>query len=218
MSLAIFDLDETLIATDSDHAWGEYLVASGVVDADEYTTKNNEFYESYKRGELDINAYLTFSCAMLPAYSMAELNDMRQDFINEFIAPNVLSKALALVEKHRSQADHLMVITATNQFITEPIAALFDINTLIAPVLEICEGRYTGQILGTPSFGIGKVTRLHEWITANDQTLNGSYFYSDSHNDLPLLREVTHPVAVDPDELLRHEAEKEKWPIISLRD
>ena len=218
MSLAIFDLDETLIATDSDHAWGEYVVASGIVDANEYTAKNNEFYESYKRGELDIDAYLTFSCAMLPAYSMAELHDMRQDFINEFIAPHVLPKALALVEKHRSQEDNLMIITATNQFITEPIAALFDIGTLIAPVLEICDGRYTGQILGTPSFGAGKVTRLYEWLTANNQTLNGSFFYSDSHNDLPLLQEVTHPIAVDPDELLREQAEKERWPIISLRD
>jgi HAD superfamily hydrolase (TIGR01490 family) len=218
LSLAIFDLDETLIATDSDHAWGEYVVASGVVDADEYTAKNNEFYESYKRGELDIDAYLTFSCAMLAAYSMAELNDMRQNFIDDFIAPKVLSKALALVEKHRSQEDHLMIITATNQFITEPIAALFDISTLIAPVLEICDGRYTGQILGTPSFGAGKVTRLFEWLATNDQTLSGSFFYSDSHNDLPLLQEVTHPIAVDPDELLRGQAEKEKWPIISLRD
>lgn len=218
MSLAIFDLDETLIATDSDHAWGEYVVASGFVDADEYTAKNNEFYESYKRGELDIDAYLTFSCAMLPAYSMAELNDMRQNFIDDFIAPKVLSKALALVERHRSQEDHLMIITATNQFITEPIATLFDISTLIAPVLEICDGRYTGQILGTPSFGAGKVTRLFEWLTTNDQTLSGSFFYSDSHNDLPLLQEVTHPIAVDPDELLRGQAEKEKWPIISLRD
>lgn len=218
MSLAIFDLDETLIATDSDHAWGEYVAASGLVDADEYTAKNNQFYDSYKRGKLDIDAYLTFSCAMLSQYSMTELIDMRQDFVTEFIAPFVLSKALALVDKHRNQEDHLIVITATNQFITEPIAALFDVDTLIAPVLEICDGRYTGQILGTPSFGVGKVTRLREWIVANDQSLVESYFYSDSHNDLPLLREVTHPVAVDPDEILQAEAEKEKWSIISLRD
>lgn len=218
MSLAIFDLDETLIATDSDHAWGEYVAASGLVDADEYTAKNNQFYDSYKRGKLDIDAYLTFSCAMLSQYSMTELIDMRQDFVTEFIAPFVLPKALALVDKHRNQEDHLIVITATNQFITEPIAALFDVDTLIAPVLEICDGRYTGQILGTPSFGVGKVTRLREWIVANDQSLVESYFYSDSHNDLPLLREVTHPVAVDPDEILQAEAEKEKWSIISLRD
>lgn len=218
MALAIFDLDETLISIDSDHAWGEFLEDSGLVDADAHREKNDAFYEDYKRGQLDIDAYLRFACEVLASYSLSELKDFRATFIQTKILPVVLPKAKALVESHRRQGDELLVITSTSRFVTEPIVALFGIDNLIAPEPEIANGRYTGRIVGTPSYREGKVTRLNDWLQSRTLTMTGSHFYSDSHNDLPLLNVVDHPVAVDPDDTLRQVAGNAAWQIISLRD
>lgn len=217
MTLAIFDLDNTLIADDSDYLWGKFLVDQGIVDRLVYDKINAKFYEDYQNGTLDMLAFLRFALTPLAAHPIEQLHNWRQDFINTIIKPLLLDKAKALIEKHRAQGDTLLVITATNSFITAPIVALYGIEHLIATTPEMIEGKYTGNVNGVPCFQEGKVTRLNEWLTLNNEKLEGSYFYSDSHNDLPLLKLVDFPVAVDPDEKLRDFADTQKWEIISLR-
>ena len=217
MTLAIFDLDNTLIADDSDYLWGKFLVDQGIVDRLVYDKINAKFYEDYQNGTLDMVAFLRFALAPLATHPIEQLHNWRQDFINTIIKPLLLDKAKALIEKHRAQGDTLIVITATNSFITAPIVALYGIEHLIATTPEMIDGKYTGNVNGVPCFQEGKVTRLNEWLTLNNEKLEGSYFYSDSHNDLPLLKLVDFPVAVDPDEKLRDFADTQKWEIISLR-
>ena len=218
MTLAIFDLDNTLIADDSDYLWGKFLVDQGIVDRLVYDKINAQFYEDYQNGTLDMMAFLRFALEPLAAHPIEQLHNWRQDFINSIIKPLLLDRAKALTEKHRAQGDTLLVITATNSFITAPIVALYGIEHLIATTPEMIDGKYTGNVNGVPCFQEGKVTRLNEWLTLNNEKLEGSYFYSDSHNDLPLLKLVDFPVAVDPDEKLRDFADTQKWEIISLRD
>ncbi len=218
MSLALFDLDNTLIAGDSDHAWGEFLVNKGLVDAEEYKKANDHYYHAYLEGTLDIHDYLAFSLKPLTQYTTQEIHAWREIFIEECIRPLLLPAATDLLDKHRQQGHEILIITATNRFITEPIARLLDVQELIAVEPEFIDGSYTGKVLGVPSFREGKVIRLNAWLTEKDLTLKNSWFYSDSHNDLPLLEVVDNPVAVDPDEELRLRAIKEGWPIISLRD
>jgi HAD superfamily hydrolase (TIGR01490 family) len=218
MTLAIFDLDNTLIADDSDYLWGKFLVDQGIVDRLVYDKINAQFYEDYQNGTLDMMAFLRFALEPLAAHPIEQLHNWRQDFINSIIKPLLLDRAKALIEKHRAQGDTLLVITATNSFITAPIVALYGIEHLIATTPEMIDGKYTGNVNGIPCFQEGKVTRLNEWLTLNNEKLEGSYFYSDSHNDLPLLKLVDFPVAVDPDEKLRDFADTQKWEIISLRD
>ena len=218
MTLAIFDLDNTLIADDSDYLWGKFLVDQGIVDRLVYDKINAKFYEDYQNGTLDMMAFLRFALVPLAAHPIEQLHNWRQDFINSIIKPLLLDRAKALIEKHRAQGDTLLVITATNSFITAPIVALYGIEHLIATTPEMIDGKYTGNVNGVPCFQEGKVTRLNEWLTLNNEKLEGSYFYSDSHNDLPLLKLVDFPVAVDPDEKLRDFADTQKWEIISLRD
>lgn len=218
MALAIFDLDETLIAADSDQAWGDFVAAKGLVDAEEHKAMNNAFYEDYKQGKLDIDAYMRFSCTVLAEHDMETLEALRQEFFAERVTPMLLPRASELIERHREAGDCLIVVTATIDFVTAPIVSHLGIENLIAPVPEVREGRYTGEITGIPSFREGKVIRLKQWMSESGETLEGSYFYSDSRNDLPLLELVAHPVAVDPDPVLRAVAEERSWPIISLRD
>lgn len=218
MSLALFDLDNTLIAGDSDHAWGDFLVHKGLVDAEVYKTTNDRFYREYQQGTLDIHEYLAFSLRPLTQYSTAAMLDHRAEFVETWIRPLVLPAALELLERHRQQGDRLLIITATNRFITAPIAELLGVADLIAVEPEFINGRYTGQVTGIPSFREGKVTRLTAWLQQEGLDLAGSWFYSDSQNDLPLLQQVDNPVAVDPDDTLRQHAEQQGWPVISLRD
>ncbi|CBL43718.1 HAD-superfamily hydrolase, subfamily IB [gamma proteobacterium HdN1] len=217
MILALFDLDNTLLCGDSDHAWGQFLVERKVVDADEYRRHNDAFYEDYQLGRLDIRAYLEFALAPLVNRSQEELDALHADFMVSTIAKMRLPKADALIQKHIREGHLPIIITSTNRFITEPIAKSLGIDILIATEPERDAKGYTGKIVGTPCFREGKITRIHEWLATNGHTLSGSYFYSDSINDLPLLQVVSHPVAVDPDERLRQEAENQGWPIISLR-
>ncbi|MGY8849750.1 MAG: histidinol-phosphatase [Pseudomonadales bacterium] len=217
MALAIFDLDNTLIAGDSDHGWGEFLVANDKVDANHYQRMNDQFYVDYEAGCLDILAYLEFSLAPLAATSMEELAALHLKFMQQIISPLRLPKAEALIEQHRQAGDRLLVITSTNRFIVEPICQALGIDELLATDPEIIDGRYTGKIVGTPTYQEGKVERLKLWLSENNETLAGSYFYSDSINDLPLLLEVDKPVAVDPDDALSAEATSRGWDIISLR-
>ena len=218
MPLTIFDLDETLIAADSDHEWGQFVIDKDLVDAQKHKKKNDDFYEQYKAGQLDIDEYLQFSCSILTQYSIEDLHRFRSEFVAQRILPIILDKAQDLVKKHRELGDTLLVITSTIEFVTRPIVDEFGIDILIAPDPEIVSNRYTGRIVGVPSFAAGKVTRLEQWLANRQDSLEGSSFYSDSHNDLPLLRLVDNPVAVDPDPILREKAEENQWPIISLRD
>ena len=218
MALAIFDLDNTLIAGDSDYLWGEFIVSKGLVDAESFQKGNDHFYQQYEAGVMDIEEYLAFCLEPLTRYSIDELKVFHQQFMAEAINSIMLPKAKALLKKHRDQGDHLMIITATNRFVTEPIAEAFEVDTLLAIDLEIKDNRYTGNVVGTPTYQSGKVTRLKEWLDEHpEHSIAGSYFYSDSHNDLPLLEESESPCAVDADPKLTAVAEKNGWPVISLR-
>ena len=217
MALAIFDLDNTLLADDSDYLWGVYLSELGIVDRAYYESENERFYREYKEGNLDIMEFLRFSLTPLKQNRLEDLHQWRQSFIEQKIAPLILPKATDLIERHRSAGDTLMIITATNAFVTTPIAELLGIDHLIATDPEFVNGQYTGEVSGTPSFREGKVTRLNQWMEKHQATLSGSFFYSDSHNDIPLLQMVDNPFAVDPDETLKAHAEQQGWPVISLR-
>jgi len=218
VQLAIFDLDNTLLAGDSDYAWGQFLAQTGAVDAEEYAERNRAFYEDYLAGTLDIDAFLHFSLAPLAQHTVEQLEAWRAQFLEEVIVPMITESARELVEKHRHKGHELMIITATNAFVTEPIAARFGIEHLLATRPERVEGRYTGSYVGTPTFQEGKIRALDEWLAARAAQPEKTWFYSDSRNDIPLLERVNHPVAVDPDNVLRGHAEQLDWPIISLRD
>lgn len=217
MRLALFDLDNTLLGGDSDHAWGDYLCERGILDAATYKTRNDEFYQDYLAGTLDLTAYLNFTLEILGRTEMAQIDEWHRDFMRDCIEPIMLPKAMELIAKHREAGDKLVVITATNRFVTAPIVARLGIDTLLATECEIVDGRYSGRTTDVPCFREGKVTRLNRWLEENQLNLDDSYFYSDSLNDLPLLEQVANPVAVDPDPKLRAEAEKRGWPVITLR-
>jgi HAD superfamily hydrolase (TIGR01490 family) len=217
VSIALFDLDNTLIAGDSDYLWGCFLVEQGIVDGAIYESENRRFYDQYRVGELDIHEFLDFQLRPLAEHSMDTLQQWHSQYLQEKITPILLPKAQALIDKHRQQDDTLIVITATNRFITAPIAELYGIQHLLATEPEIVNGAYTGNVTGTPCFQAGKVEQLTDWLVNSRQSLDDSWFYSDSHNDLPLLEKVIHPVAVDPDEILAQHAKDHNWPIISLR-
>lgn len=217
MSLAIFDLDNTLIGGDSDHLWGEFLVENNLVDHDTYKQKNDVFYRQYQDGTLNILEYLEFALMPLAQIEADELERLHKQFMQEKIAPIMLPKAQQLVDRHRQAGDTLLIITATNRFITQPIATSLGIDNLLATEGEIVKGRYTGRVSGTPCFQEGKVSRLRSWLNEARMDLDNSYFYSDSANDIPLLECVTYPIAVDPDERLTDYAKRNNIPIISLR-
>lgn len=218
MSLALFDLDNTLIAGDSDHLWGEFLVEQSLVDAEDYRARNDEFYRAYQRGELNIDAYLRFALAPLAQFSLARLAELHQQFLREKIEPLRIPGAEALITEHRARGDVLAIITSTNRFITEPIARLLGIEHLLATELEVAGDRYTGNIIGVPCYRAGKIDHLENWLKDHPQDLRGSYFYSDSINDLPLLEKVDNPVVVDPDPLLSAHARGQGWPELRLQE
>ncbi|WP_296246808.1 HAD family hydrolase [Pseudomonas sp. UBA4194] len=217
MRLALFDLDNTLLGGDSDHAWGDYLCERGILDADAYKARNDDFYQDYLAGKLDLNEYLNFSLEILAATDMAQLDEWHRDFMRDCIEPIMLPKAAALLQWHRDAGDKLVIITATNRFVTGPIAERLGVETLLATEAEIVDGRYTGRSIDVPCFKEGKVTRLNRWLEENGFDLQDSYFYSDSMNDLPLLEQVANPVVVDPDPRLQEEAKRRGWKEISLR-
>lgn len=214
--LAIFDLDNTLLAGDSDALWGQFIAQHGHVNKEEYERENLRFYEAYKAGTLDIYEFLAFSLKPLSQLDMAELSRLHHRFMQECILPIISQQARHLVNQHREKGDVLLIITATNRFITAPIAKEFGIENLLATEAEIINNQYTGQVSGTPCFQEGKVTRLNEWLQQTGYTLEDSYFYSDSHNDIPLLEIVSYPVAVDPDTKLEEYALQKAWEILRL--
>lgn len=218
MSLAIFDLDNTLLSTDSDHAWGEFLLEQGAVDPVAYREANERFMANYNAGTLDMAAFLEVALKPLADNPPEQLAAWHQQFMISKIEPHILPKAEELLARHRTKGDTLLIITATNRFITAPIAERLGVDHLIAVNPEVANGRYTGRVSGIPSYREGKVTRLNQWLEQQNLSMDGAWFYSDSHNDLPLLEKVDHPVVVDPDDTLRKIAEERQWRIMSLRD
>jgi len=218
LSLAIFDLDNTLLNGDSDYLWGQFLVENGLVDKAYYERENLRFYEEYKAGTLDIMEFLAFSLKPLSEHTLDALNLWHQRFMAEKIDTIMLPAARHLLQQHRDQGDYLLIITATNSFVTRPIAAALGVDDILATEPELLHGRYTGKVSGLPTFREGKVERLHQWLANSPYNLEQSWFYSDSLNDLPLLEVVTHPVAVDPDPSLEQHARMKGWPVMTLRN
>jgi HAD superfamily hydrolase (TIGR01490 family) len=220
MRLALFDLDNTLIAGDSDYEWGQFLVDRGIVERAAYEAQNRTFYEQYVAGTLDIHEYLGFALRPLAEHAPADLARWHGEFMDSRIRPMIGAPARELVRGHRAAGDLCAIITATNSFVTAPIARELGIEHLVATEPELRAGRYTGRVAGVPCFREGKLQRLDEWLGSLGEKLGAfaeSTFYSDSHNDLPLLERVSRPVAVDPDEKLAAEAARRRWPVISLR-
>ncbi|HEY3300773.1 MAG TPA: HAD family hydrolase [Methylophilaceae bacterium] len=221
MQLAIFDLDNTLLNGDSDYQWGQFLIEIGVLNGAEHTARNEQFYADYKEGKLDIYAFLAFQLKPLSQYPRAQLDAWHAQYMRQKIMPMMTESSRNLVEKHRANGDLLLIITATNSFVTAPIAKAFGIDHLIGTTPEEINGEFTGGVSGTPSFQQGKITRLNEWLSTRGQTLNDfetTWFYSDSHNDLPLMQMVDKPVAVNADPTLKAYAEAHGWPMMSLRE
>ena len=221
--LALFDLDSTLLPCDSDYEWGQFLARIGVVDGEDYAKKNERFYQDYKDGKLDIHAFLRFSLKPLSEHSRAQLKEWHDAFMKEVINGQLRQEAIDLVKRHQDAGDLCCVITATNSFVTRPIVESFGIQHLVATepatVGDNPSANFTGEVKGTPNFREGKIQNLHDWLATHQLSFDKmprSYFYSDSINDLPLLEEVSNPVATNPDERLRNEAIKRNWPILEL--
>jgi HAD superfamily hydrolase (TIGR01490 family) len=221
LNLALFDLDGTLLTGDSDYGWAQFLIARGVLDAEVYESENQRFFDDYKAGTLDIYAFLDFQLAPLAAHPRAQLDAWHAEFMREQILPMITDKARQLVKRHLGGGDLCAVVTATNSFVTAPIAHEFGLTHLIATEPEIRDGAFTGKVSGIPCFREGKVTRVEAWLAGLSLNLQTGFahslFYSDSRNDLALLERVTDPVVVAPDDSLREIAVTRGWPVISLR-
>lgn len=220
MQLALFDLDNTLLAGDSDFEWAQFLIGQGVLDRELHLARNLQFYEDYKAGTLDIHAFLNFQLKPLSMHPRTQLDAWHALYMQQKVRPMMTEKGRALVQKHQDNGDLLVIITATNSFVTGPIAREFGVEHLIGTTPEEIDGEFTGRVTGTPSFKEGKISRLNQWLQERGQSLksfDASWFYSDSHNDLPLMELVDHPVAVDPDPTLLAHAQHHHWPVISLR-
>ena len=221
--LALFDLDHTLLPCDSDYEWGQFLARIGVVDSEYYARQNERFYQDYKEGKLDIHEFLRFALKPLSEHSREQLKEWHDAFMDEVINGQLREQALDLVKRHQDAGDLCCVITATNSFVTRPIVESFGIEHLIAtePATQANNplAKYTGEVQGIPNFREGKIQNLQDWLAKQKlklDTLPRSYFYSDSMNDLPLLEQVSHPVATNPDDRLRNEARLRNWPILEL--
>ncbi|MCL4745959.1 MAG: HAD-IB family hydrolase [Burkholderiaceae bacterium] len=219
MQLALFDLDHTLLPLDSDYEWGRFLVSVGAVDEERYRSENERFYREYRDGTLDISEFLAFGLAPLAQHTTEKLESWRARFVEEVITPAVRPAARRLVREHRDAGDLCAIVTATNEFVTAPIARAFGVEHLIATQVEQVDGQFTGKPAGTPSYREGKVLRTTLWLESQSlgwESISRSWCYSDSSNDLPLMLRVTDPVATNPDEKLAEYARERGWPVLRL--
>lgn len=219
MKLALFDLDNTLLPIDSDHGWSQFLIDKGVLERAGFEERNNQFYADYKAGTLNIHEFLDFQLRPLRDNKRAQLAVWHSEYMETVIRPHIKPSALDLVKKHQNEQAVCVIITATNSFITQPIAQAFGIEALIATEPELLDNEYTGKVNGLPSFREGKIHRLNDWLEEKGWTMDSfesSHFYSDSINDLPLLEQVSHPVAVNPDAKLNEIAQQRGWPVLEL--
>lgn len=217
MTVAFFDLDHTLLAGDTDLLWGRFLGERGLVDPVHHARLNAGFFRAYNAGTLDILEFLNFQLGVLARHDMATLEALRAEFAETALRPAALAKGIELVRSHATRGHRLVIATATNSFVTRPTVDIFGVEQLIATEPEVVDGRFSGRVAGTPSFGPGKLARARAWLEAEGGELEACWFYSDSRNDIPLLASVGHPVAVDPDPVLAAEARRRGWPVISLR-
>jgi HAD superfamily hydrolase (TIGR01490 family) len=220
VNLVLFDLDNTLLSGDSDFEWSQFLIEQGVLDRELFEAKNLAFYEQYKAGTLDIHEFLDFQLKPLSHHARKVLDAWHEEFMRRKVRPMMGQKARDLVAKHKEAGDVCVVVTATNSFVTAPIAREFGVEHLIATDPEQKDGEFTGRVAGMPSFREGKVVRMERWLAERGwswDSFGTTWFYSDSLNDLPLLLKVMRPIAVDPDPTLRAYAEKQGWAVISLR-
>jgi len=219
-NLALFDLDHTLLPIDSDYEWGQFLVRVKAVDADEYKRRNDDFFAQYQAGVLDPVEYLEFALGTLARFERDELEAMYAQYMAEVIAPAIRPAARDLVQRHLDAGDLVAIITATNHYLTAPIARAFGVEHHIAAMPEYdAHGKLTGKLAGTPTSGPGKVTHMHAWLEGLGRpfaSFERSHFYSDSHNDLPLLSLVSHPVATNPNAALAQHARANGWPLLHL--
>lgn len=215
VKLALFDLDHTLLDGDSDSLWGRFLVREGVVDGAEYAAANARYHADYVAGRLDVHEFLAFGLRPLRDNPPAALEAWRARFVQETILPRIPDASRTLLARHAAHTR--VIITATNSFITAPIAAELGVAHLIATEPQQVDGRFTGNVAGLPCFREGKVSKLKEWLERNGMTAGETWFYSDSHNDLPLLEQVTHPTAVNPDDTLAQVARDRDWPVLQIR-
>lgn len=220
INLALFDLDNTLIPLDSDEQWGQFLVRIGAVDQVDFARRNAEFFTQYQAGTLDQIVYLEFALGTLAQFPRRQLDAWRAQFMAEVITPAILPAALELLQKHSDAGDLVAIVTATNRFVTEPIATALGVKHLIAALPEqTAEGEITGKLLGTPTAGAGKISHTEAWLAGLGKSLKSfekTHFYSDSHNDIPLLSIVTHPVATNPNAILEAHAKAQGWPLLKL--
>lgn len=220
MNLALFDLDHTILPLDSDNQWGQFLTRTGAIDAAAYNLRNEQFFADYNAGRLDATAYLEFALGALAPFSRAQLDDWHAQYMQEIVRPALMPAALALVKRHQDQGDLVAIVTATNRFVTSPIAAAFGVEHLIAAEPEMrADGSLTGRLLGTPTYAAGKITHTLAWLDGLGKTLNDferTYFYSDSQNDIPLMSIVTDPVATNPNAKLTAHALAHGWPILQI--
>ncbi|MCK6373819.1 MAG: HAD-IB family hydrolase [Zoogloea sp.] len=220
MELVLFDLDNTLLAGDSDFEWAQFLISKGVLDKEVYEARNQQFYDQYKAGTLDIFEFLDFQLKPLARHSRAQLDAWHREFMDTRVRPMMTPKAQTLVKQHLDSGAVVAIVTATNSFVTGPIARAFGIPHLVATIPAQEDGAFTGKPRGTPAFKAGKIERVEAWLESLGlcwESFAKSSFYSDSHNDLPLMNKVGNPVAVDPDDTLRAHATGHGWPVISLR-
>ena len=220
MDLVLFDLDNTLLAGDSDFEWAQFLISKGVLDREVYEARNQTFYDQYKAGTLDIFEFLDFQLKPLARHSRAQLDAWHREFLDTRIRPMMTPQSQALVKEHLASGAVVAIVTATNSFVTGPIARAFGIPHLVATIPAQENGAFTGKPRGTPAFKAGKIERVEAWLESLGlcwESFGKSSFYSDSHNDLPLMKKVNNPVAVDPDDTLRAHATTQGWPVISLR-
>ena len=220
MDLVLFDLDNTLLAGDSDFEWAQFLISKGVLDREVYEARNQTFYDQYKAGTLDIFEFLDFQLKPLARHSRAQLDAWHREFLDTRIRPMMTPQSQALVKEHLASGAVVAIVTATNSFVTGPIAREFGIPHLVATIPAQENGAFTGKPRGTPAFKAGKIERVEAWLESLGlcwESFGKSSFYSDSHNDLPLMKKVNNPVAVDPDDTLRAHATAQGWPVISLR-